>query len=130
MSAPVCALRVSAEIDAGPVYCKKLVSLDGPLHEIFERINQAINYLIDKIIKTNPTPVEQTGEPTYFKRLGPKENALNEISDLTEIYNKIRMLDHESYPKAFIDVGRLKIEFSNATLTKNSVTATCKIKKM
>ena len=36
--APICALKMTKNLDEGPIYLKENVSLDGKLSEIFSRI--------------------------------------------------------------------------------------------
>jgi methionyl-tRNA formyltransferase len=108
------ALRMVRELDAGPVYKKVNLSLEGSAQEIFERTSRRIYDLIRDIILTNPTPVPQAGEVTPFSRRNPTDSELPAQADLKCVYDHIRMLDAESYPKAFIKHGALRIEFENA----------------
>ena len=39
---------------------------------------------------------------------------------LKELYNFVRMLDAETYPKALINYGKMKIEFKNAKIKNNN----------
>ena len=43
---PVCAIKMTDKLDAGPIYASSDVSLEGTLNSIFCRINVAINDLI------------------------------------------------------------------------------------
>ena len=80
-SSPVCALKMTGDIDAGPIYLKKEISLLGSLSEIFFRINNVVNSLIIEIIDEDIIPVDQEGTPYNFKRLTQKDNQLK--SNLT-----------------------------------------------
>ncbi|MDC3164314.1 formyltransferase family protein [Prochlorococcus sp. AH-716-F13] len=127
---PVCALKMTSELDAGPIYGEITISLEGNLKNIFLRIKNATNKLIMKIIKNQLIPVPQEGEPHYFKRLSEKNNEIpNEIS-LREIFDKVRMLDHEDYPNAYIVYGNNKLEFYNASLNNEYLELKCKIRKL
>ena len=46
---------------------------------------------------------------------------------IIEVYDFIRMLDAEGYPRAFFNTKNLNIKFKNAKLNKNSVEAKVKI---
>ena len=83
--------------------------------------------MIKYIIKNQPHPVEQKGEPVVFKRRSPAESRIPDVNDLTKIYDYIRMLDAEDYPKAFIETDNLRLEFSRATMKRGCVTADVKI---
>ena len=64
-----------------------------------------------------------------FKRLSPKDSKLKFSYSLKQIYNRIRMLDGEGYPAAFIEFGDFKIHLHNAKLKKNSLIAYAKISR-
>ena len=122
------AIRMIEELDAGPIYSKINISLKGSLKQIFQRINEAINKLILEIVFKNLEPKEQKGDTYTFKRLSEKDNEITSNLKLEEIYDKIRMLDHPSYPKAYIRFGDLRIELSNAKLKRSLITVNCCIK--
>lgn len=128
-SSPVCALRMIKDLDAGPIYSKIDISLKGPLKEIFLRINDAINNLIFEIINNKIIPMEQEGKPVIFHRLKNEDNQLPTNIDLQEIYDRIRMLDHDDYPDAYIIHGEYKFEFFDAHQETNSINLQCKISK-
>ena len=58
-SSPVCALKMTEKIDAGPIYAKQNISLHGTLNDIFSRINTVTNKLIHKILYSNMKPKKQ-----------------------------------------------------------------------
>ena len=126
-SAPVCALKMIEELDAGPIYSKVEISLEGNLNKIFFRLNEAINKLIKNIINKEIKPKEQIGETLCFKRLDEKDNEIPPNINIKEFYDRIRMLDHESYPHAYIKYGKFKIEFYNANNEKEGLKVNCKI---
>jgi len=113
-TSPVCALKMNGDFDSGPIYDSMEVSLEGSISEIFSRIAKNIQLIIIKIIEQEPSPKEQIGEPTLFSRRMPSESELKEGYSLQEIYGHIRMLDSEEYPRAFINFGNIRIEFSEA----------------
>jgi len=123
----VSAIRVVKELDAGPVYLKRDLNLNGNAEEILIRCSDVTFSMIKYIIENQPSPIEQKGEPVVFKRRSPAESRLPDINDLAEIYNYIRMLDAEGYPKAFIDMNNLKLEFSKATMKRGHIVADVKI---
>ena len=120
---PVCALEMTSELDAGPIYTKKTISLEGSLNEILKRINVVVNEMIEQLVSKLPTPVQQTGDIHIFKRLKDSDNEVDLNDSAINLYNKIRMLDSPDYPKAFIKFGNYKVEFSNAELIDNQVIA-------
>ena len=126
-NAPICALRMTEELDAGPIYLKKNISLDGKLSEIFARMNLILNEMMDILITELPTPKKQTGQKYVFKRLGNEDNKLPQNLTLESLFDRIRMLDDKDYPNSFIEYGNLKIEFSDASFEKNELICKAKI---
>ncbi len=120
---PLCALKMTEEIDSGPIYMKQTISLEGSLEMIFKRISVATQEMIFEICNNNVIPKPQTGETYLFKRLSQKDNELNLESSLEKIYDKIRMLDANEYPKAFINFGKYTLEFTNANFKNNELKA-------
>lgn len=109
-------LRVVKDIDAGPIYTKKDLSLGGTAEEIFIRTNTLIEESIIHIISSCVSPVAQNGEIVLFERRKPDDSNLKEIDNLNKMFDIIRMLDAEGYPKAFIETEFFKLEFSRASL--------------
>jgi methionyl-tRNA formyltransferase len=121
------ALRMVAEVDAGPVYMQRPLSLLGGLDEIFIRIAKTALDMMDEITARNPTPVAQQGSPVIFKRRAPADSVIPVDGSLETWFDHIRMLDGEGYPRAFIEVGGMKLEFSRAVLRRGRVEATVTI---
>ena len=129
-NAPVCAIKMTRELDSGPIYTSSSISLAGSLKDIFSRLNDAVNVLIEEIAENNPSAVPQRGEPQVFKRLTIEDNKIPMGLDLAEIYDRIRMVDHDEYPNAFITYDNIKIEFNNARLVNDALEVACVIKKL
>ena len=120
----ITALKMIDKLDAGPVYMKKHLSLKGSAIDIYHRSAKIIANMIKHIINFQPNPVMQTGVPTYFRRRNEKQSEIViQNSTLESLYNHIRMLDAPEYPKAFINIGRLKIELCNPKKKINKLTA-------
>ncbi len=126
-SSPVCALKVVQELDAGPIYAKKNLNLNGSLSEILFRLNVIVNDLISELIRFLPTPKKQTGEVYSFKRLTSKNNLIPNNITLDSFFDRIRMLDEDSYPNAFINYKNFRIEFQNAEIIKGQIVCKSKI---
>lgn len=124
----ISALRMTDELDAGPIYLKKSLSLAGPAHEIFRRVAATVADMIKDMICNWPEPVPQEGHVTYFTRRTPLQSEIPSAPyDHTAIYDHIRMLDAPGYPNAFLEVGELRIEFRNGLVDGECVNATAKI---
>jgi methionyl-tRNA formyltransferase len=110
----ISALRVVRELDAGPIYLKRELSLKGTAQEIFTRSNSIIEVMISEIIAKDLIPKEQEGEIVNFKRRKPQDSNISELEDLKKVYDYIRMLDADGYPHAFLETPTLKLEFTNS----------------
>ena len=125
----ITALRCEKELDAGPVYLKKTLSLYGNAEEIYMRSAEIIKDMIILILKDRPKPLPQEGEVSYFFRRKPEDGSLRNLSKLEQVYDFIRMLDAENYPKAFIETDYFYFEFERASLKNDYIHADVKIKK-
>ena len=128
-NSPVCALKMSSKLDSGDIYGKKNLSLEGPLNTIFNNLNTLVNKFIKEFIFDLPEPKKQVGKEFIFKRLNEEDNILPLTTSLEDIFNRIRMLDHDSYPNSFINYGNLKIEFNQAELNEDEIICKAYIKK-
>ncbi|MGM0826324.1 MAG: methionyl-tRNA formyltransferase [Pseudomonadota bacterium] len=123
------ALRMVEEMDAGPVYTKRHLSLDGTAHDIYLRVGELSFEVIQWMIENEPHASPQVGEPVYFKRRKPEQSRLPLDVDTVALYDHIRMLDAPTYPLAFLQHGDFTIEFSQAAIDGDELTATVRIRK-
>jgi len=115
----VSALKVVKELDAGPIYLKKELSLSGTAEEIFIKSNSIIELMIIEIIENNLEPKEQEGVVVHFKRRKAKDSDISNLKELKDVYDHIRMLDADGYPKAFIENEFFRFEFFASKLQAN-----------
>lgn len=116
----ISAIKVNKQIDAGPIYLKRELELNGSAQEIFLRARGIIEKMIREILALNPKPKNQNGEPHFFKRRKPEQSNIKQLGDLEDCYDFIRMLDCEGYPRAFIETNSLRFEFENALFNKKN----------
>ena len=112
----VSAIRMTDVLDAGPVYCKKDLSLEGCAEEIYIRAARLSGDMIEEINLENPEPVPQEGTPTVFSRRKPEESRIEREGSLDDLFDFIRMLDADGYPHAFLEHGGFRYSFSRAAL--------------
>jgi len=117
------ALQCVAELDAGPIYLKRPLSTLGTAEEVFLRAAALMEPMIMDIVRRQLKPMPQSGEPVSFKRRTPAEGNLAAAADLARVHDMVRMLDAEGYPRAFVDVGRFRFEFSRASRRHDHVLA-------
>ena len=102
------------KIDAGPIYCKKIISLSGNLDNIFKKIAPTIEHLIKVIIIKKLNPKKQKGKILSYKKgdvIRYDELSLNKkykLIDLIKI-NNARSFNNKTF-NFFIDNGE-KYEF-------------------
>ena len=104
----ISALRVIQEVDAGPVYLKSPLSLQGTATEIFSEASTVIQAMISKIILENIRPK-------------PADSNILKLQHIEDIYDHIRMMDAEGYPPAFLEFEHFRLEFSEAKLESNKI---------
>jgi methionyl-tRNA formyltransferase len=117
------ALRMSREFDAGPVYLKRPLSLDGGAEEIYWRAARLSAEMIQRIIQREPKPVPQRGTVVKFKRRKPEESEITAPVSLEALHDFIRMLDAEGYPRAFLQCSGYRFEFGRPALYDGRIVA-------
>ncbi|MFA6217290.1 MAG: methionyl-tRNA formyltransferase [Candidatus Omnitrophota bacterium] len=124
----ISALRMTGVLDAGPVYFKRQLSLRGRAQDIYIRSSKIIAKMIKEIIMQEPKPVAQQGKAVMFLRRRPDQSKIAlKHKTLGKIYDHIRMLDADEYPKAFIEQGGLRYEFSHPVMREGALYARAKI---
>jgi methionyl-tRNA formyltransferase len=123
----ITALKCQKEIDSGDVYLKKELSLYGGAEEIYLRASKVIKIMILEILKKNIVPTKQYGEVVLFKRRNPEDGNMTDLHTLEECFDYIRMLDAEGYPKAFLNIGSIHLEFERASLRNGHIKADVKM---
>ena len=125
----ISAIQVTPRLDGGPVYMKEALSLEGSAQEIFERCSEIIfTKMIPAFLEQDLIPVPQEGEPVVFKRRKPEEGRITEDMPLDKIYDYIRMLDAEGYPRAYMDFGTYRLEFEQAQMSSGGESLEAKVK--
>jgi methionyl-tRNA formyltransferase len=119
----VSALRMTGEMDAGPVYMKEPLSLSGRAQEIFERCAELVLDMAEQMAERCPEPVPQNGEVVTFSRRTPPMSRLPESAGPDSLHDFIRMLDADTYPPAFIEHGDWRIEFTRSRITDGTTVA-------
>lgn len=124
----ITALQMTQELDAGPVYLKRPLALDGLAEEIFIRSSRIVAEMIKEIITHEPVPQAQQGRAVKFKRRTPDQSmAPLKLKNLDEMFDHLRMLDATEYPAAFIEHGCFRYEFSRPALRTGAIEANVRI---
>ena len=102
----ISAIRAVKALDAGPIYIKRPLNLEGKASDIFQRASDIIfNDMIPRIIEDDIRPLPQKGRPVIFLRRKPSDGDISRLKNTKKIYDRIRMLDAESYPPAYLKVN-------------------------
>jgi len=123
------ALRMVADLDAGPVYCKHEMSLAGSAQQIYTEMAKLVYTQIRWLISNKPKPQPQTGEIVEFVRRKPEQSVMPKNGELAALYDHIRMLDANTYPPAIIQWGEWEIKFNNANHVGDVIEASVTISK-
>ncbi len=124
------ALRMVHDLDAGPVYLKQDLCLEGNAEEVYIRATYLSAQMIKRIIQEQPQPVPQSGEVVIFKRRTPAQSMIPELDSAQSLYDFIRMLDAEGYPRAFLIHNGFRYEFSRAALYYGRIVANVTITRL
>jgi methionyl-tRNA formyltransferase len=122
------ALRMEEELDAGAIYFKQPLSLDGTAEQIYRRASALSWEMISSFVTMEPESTPQNGDVTVFKRRKPEQSQIPVNLSNEQVYDYIRMLDAPGYPYAFIRDKSYKVEFTNAEFVDGELMATAKIK--
>jgi len=119
----ISALRAVDEMDAGPVYLKRDLDLHGLAEEIYLRAAGIVAEMIEQIARDEPTPSPQSGQPTVFRRRRPADSAIPARENLERLFDFVRMLDAEGYPRAFLVHEGFRYELSRPALREGRIVA-------
>jgi methionyl-tRNA formyltransferase len=123
------ALRMTSELDAGPVYLKRSLSLGGGAEEIYLRASALSAEMIQQIARDELHALPQTGVPVKFTRRKPEESQIAKLDSLEQLHDFIRMLDAEGYPRAFLSHDGYRFEFSRSALYDERIVADVRINR-
>ena len=109
-SIPVCLFQAVSEVDAGPVFLRDDMDLDGTelLPEIRAKQGAKTVELCLRFLLARPDlePIPQTGEPTFYRKRTVADDRLDETRSLAENFNHLRIVDNDAYPAWFEHGGR------------------------
>ncbi len=123
------ALRMTGELDAGPVYAKRELMLDGTAEAIYARAYGVAYDIMAWMVAHEPASVAQVGDVTAFERRKPEQSLLPIEGTIATLYDHIRMLDAVDYPKAFVQHGDWRLELSQARIDGEAVEARVRLSR-
>lgn len=85
------------------------------------RAAKQIEKMIVSIITKEPVPIPQTSAVDCFPRRKPEDGNIAPLTELEQVFDYIRMLDAEGYPKAFLETEHFRLEFERSTFRQGKV---------
>ena len=116
----ISALKVDGGLDTGSIYLKEDFNISiGSAEENFIKLSSIVfKKMIPTFLEEELNPVIQKGDITLFKRRKPEDSDILTLDkkDIYKLYDFIRMLDAEGYPKAYLKLDNLNVQFSEVHL--------------
>ena len=107
---PVCLLEAVDELDAGPVFLRDVIRLNGNelLPEIRKKQGEKTIQMCLRFMDHWPNlkAAPQTGEATEFRRRTISDDQIDPHKTITEQFDHLRIVDNEKYPAWFELRGR------------------------
>lgn len=127
----ISAIKVVRELDAGDIYCQRNFDLShGSADELFDQASAIVyDEMIPQILTCSLIPQKQQGKVVSFDRRTPEQSDISELDNMDQIYDFIRMLDGEGYPRAFLKLSGISVEFFNAEKKDGEIIAKCIFKR-
>jgi len=114
---PICLIEATEKVDAGDIWIKDIINLDGSelcgewrLKQGEKTIELCLRF-VEECKELNP--VIQSGEDTFYKRRTSVDSELDINGSLQEQFNVLRVVDNDKYPGYFYIKNKkyiLKIE--------------------
>jgi methionyl-tRNA formyltransferase len=102
---PVCLIEASARVDSGRIWLKDQILLAGnELCEDWRKLQgeKTVELCLRFISEYESlSPLEQSGESTYYKRRLPADSGLDPDKSIREQMNLLRIVDNSRYPAFF-----------------------------
>jgi len=106
---PIILFEAVPELDAGPIYLKGTIKLDGMElnYELKDKQGQKTKELILNFVEQYPDieGEEQKGEESYYPKRTPEDSELDIHKTINEQFNLLRVVDNERYPAFFYKNG-------------------------
>lgn len=102
---PIVLFEAAEELDAGPIYLKDYIELDGTelLPEIKQKQGQKTIELVYRFLEKWPDikGESQKGESSYYRRRTRQDDKLAPGKSIIENFNHLRIVDNETFPAWF-----------------------------
>ena len=111
----VSAIALDDKIDSGAIYTHRKIDLsEGNIEFILRKISLLISSMMTEIAVSDLTPTPQDENLEVKKRFTESNSELPKRANISDLYDRIRMVDGLDYPKAFIEQENYKVYFTKA----------------
>lgn len=105
-------IGLEKEVDAGPVYFKEKISLEGQADDVWARMTSVAIVTAKKYFKAydegNLNPIPQAGEPTFYKRVAPEQSELTKNMFAAHAERIVRA-HNETDPNSYVTPAFIKM---------------------
>ncbi len=134
-STKLTAFRLTDEMDAGPIYLQRPLTLQGRAGDIYKvAATMAMKMAWDITgcdpdcpCEPRPQRAPRPSDPV-FRRRKPEDSELRYGMNARQLYDAIRMVDADGYPHAYCDRGLWRLEFTDAVLKHGSRTVEARVR--
>ena len=111
----VSAIALDAKIDSGAIYTHRKIDLsEGNIEFILRKISLLISSMMTEIAVGDLKPTPQDENFEINKRFTESNSELPKRANMSDLYDRIRMVDGLDYPNAFIEQDNYKVYFTKA----------------
>ena len=111
----VSAIALEDKIDSGAIFTQRKIDLsEGNIEFILRKISLLICSMMTEIALGDLKPMTQDDNVQVNKRFSVSDSELPSSADISDLYDRIRMVDGLDYPNAFIVQDNYKIYFTKA----------------
>lgn len=106
---PVSMIDAVEGVDAGPIYGRDCIELDGSelIEEVRQKLVQVYKRMITNFLELYPNVSceMQSGNESFYERRRPENSELDINKTIAEQMNLLRVVDNEDYPAFFYYKG-------------------------
>jgi len=111
----VSAIALEEKIDSGAIYTHREIDLsEGNIEFILRKVSLLISSMMTEIVVGDLKPTPQNENLEVNKRFAESDSELPKRANLSDLYDRIRMVDGLDYPNAFIEQANYKVYFTKA----------------